>query len=151
MKIIEINANDTLSLRQRLLRQKLQPQDCYFPGDDDDTTFHLGCLIDSEWPSSLVGIVSMYKRDNETIHDGCGYQIRAMASDENVRGKGVGLKLLNTAQTKALARGADYIWANARVSAVGFYTKAGYDVVGDEFEIAGFGLHFVVYIRNQSI
>ena len=149
MKIIEINASDTLALRQRLLRQKLQPQDCYFPGDHDDTTFHLGCLIESGLPDELVGIVSMYKRDNEAIYDGCGYQIRAMASDENARGKGVGLKLLNTAQTKASARGADYIWANARVSAVGFYTKAGYDVVGDEFEIAGVGLHYVVYTRNQ--
>lgn len=158
MNIIEIQASDTLILRQRLLRQALPPQDCYFPGDHDSTTFHLGCLMhgqglddeNSETAEDLVGIVSMYKRDNDVVHAGCGYQIRAMASDERARGKGVGLNLLNTAQTMAWAGGADYIWANARATAVGFYVKAGYRVVGDVFEIAGVGPHYVVYRNNMN-
>lgn len=153
MNIIEINASDTLVLRQKLLRQNLKPQDCHFPGDNDETTFHLGCNRGNKGSvgdvsDDLVGIVSMYKRSNEAVHDGCGFQIRAMASDESVRGKGVGLKLLVVAQKIALQHGADYIWANARATAVGFYEKAGYKVLGEKFEIAGVGPHYLVYRIN---
>jgi len=152
MKIIEIASKQTLTLRQRILRQKLKPQECYFPGDDDATTFHLGCKVDNQLmpeqqEDDLVGIVSMYKRANDEVHSGCGYQIRAMASDERMRGKGVGLKLLVAAQSKAFDNGADYIWANARTAAVGFYQKAGYKVHGAEFEIPGVGPHYLVSHR----
>jgi len=149
MKIVEIASKQTLILRQRILRQKLKPQDCYFPGDDDATTFHLGCKVDGQemtgqQEDDLVGIVSMYKRANDEVHSGCGYQIRAMASDERMRGKGVGLKLLVAAQSKAFDDGADYVWANARATAVGFYKKAGYEVHGAEFEIVGVGPHYLI-------
>jgi hypothetical protein len=37
------------------------------------------------------------------------------------------------------------IWFNARTSAVGFYKKMGYEIVGSEFEIKEVGPHFLMY------
>jgi len=96
----------------------------------------------------LVGVVSIYKRLNSEVHTGCGFQIRAMATCDSVRGKGIGLKLLNSAETCAFDLGAHYLWANARTSATGFYKKAGYTVCGEEFDIQGVGPHFLIFLAN---
>ncbi len=139
MQIKEINSSETLKLRNSILRPDLSLGECNYLGDEDSTTHHFGCLINGE----LVGIVSIYQRGNSAIV-GNGYQIRAMANVESVRGKGVGIKLLHAAEKVARDAGANYIWANARVSAVGFYEKAGYKIVGSEFNIKGVGGHFLV-------
>jgi len=137
----EVKASETLVLRQAVLRPGFKVEACYFPGDEDKSTHHLGGFIND----NLSGVVSIYKRSNEDVTHGVGYQIRAMATCESIRGKGVGLKLLVAAEQMIGHLKADYIWANARSSAIGFYVKAGYKVLGDEFHIDGVGPHFVVY------
>lgn len=141
MNIYGIKAHDTIALRQKILRPDLSLLQCHYPGDTDSSTHHFGCTIND----GLVGIVSVYKRSNKDLNSGCGFQIRAMATSENVRGKGVGLKLLESAQNLASKSGADYIWANARSTAIGFYKKAGYTVFGEEFSVQGVGAHFLVF------
>ena len=145
MKIQKIQASDTLALRKKLLRPNLSLEQCNYPGDSDISTYHLGCMINND----LSGIVSIYKRSNEDLHSGIGYQIRAMATCEKVRGQGVGLKLLREAENMAFNLSADYVWANARATAIGFYVKAGYKVIGKEFHVDGVGPHFIVYRTNQ--
>jgi ribosomal protein S18 acetylase RimI-like enzyme len=144
MKINEIEACDTIVLRQKVLRPNFTLEECNYPGDSDISTHHLGCFINND----LSGIVSIYSRSNKDIHPGVGFQIRAMATSENARGKGIGLKLLSAAEIIAFNSEADYIWANARASAIGFYIKAGYKVFGEEFHINGVGAHFIVYRMN---
>lgn len=144
MKIHKIQASDTLVLRKKILRPNFSLKACNFPGDSDSSTFHLGCILNND----LCGIVSIYKRSNEHLHLGSGFQIRAMATCENVRGKGIGLKLLREAENIAFNLDADYIWANARSTAIGFYIKAGYKVIGEEFHVDGVGAHFIVYRTN---
>jgi hypothetical protein len=90
VKIIAIKASDTLSLRNTILRPDFSLEQCNYPGDSDVSTHHLGCIINKE----LVGIVSIYKITNSTAHSGCGFQIRAMATCETVRNKGIGIKLM---------------------------------------------------------
>jgi GNAT superfamily N-acetyltransferase len=144
MQIIEIKASETLSLRNKILRPGLDLSLCHYPGDSDDSTHHLGCIANNE----LVGIVSIYERSNSEVHSGCGFQIRAMATCETVRGQGLGLNLLKAAQEKAFDSGANYIWANARASAIGFYRRAGYTIGDNEFQIEGVGPHFLIFLTH---
>ncbi len=145
MKIQKIQASDTLALRKKILRPDFSLAQCNYLGDSDISTYHLGCMINND----LSGIVSIYNRANEDLHSGIGYQIRAMATCEKVRGQGVGLKLLREAENMAFNLGADYVWANARATAIGFYVKAGYKVIGKEFHVDGVGPHFIVYRTNH--
>lgn len=146
MEIREISPSDTLELRQCVLRPGLRLDQCVYAGDDDSTTHHFGCIVDD----GLVGIVSIYKRDKVDLYSGCGFQIRAMATAESFRGKGLGLDLLRAAEKKAFTLGADYIWANARIAAVGFYRKSGYTIGENEFEIIDVGPHVLVSLVQSQ-
>jgi len=141
MEIQHINASETLSLRNKILRPDLELAECSYPGDNDSSTHHLGCIHND----NLVGIVSIYERVHEELHSGSSFQIRAMATSESVRGQGIGLKLLRAAEALAFNSGAEYIWANAREVAIGFYIKSGYKIKGKAFNIPNVGSHFLVY------
>ena len=144
IQITVINVAETLPLRQQILRPGGEPSSCQFLGDTDHSTQHLGAYLHGD----LVGIVSVYARSHQGLGNH-GFQLRAMAVAEAARGKQVGLKLLRAAEEAAFAAGADYLWANARANALGFYEKAGFRVVGDEFDIEGVGAHWLVFRENS--
>jgi len=49
------------------------------------------------------------------------------------QGKGLGQRIMNETENNLRARGYKSLELDARSSAVGFYRKLGYTVVGDEF------------------
>jgi len=139
MEIREVGSQDTLELRLKILRPKGSLEDCKFPGDDDPLTKHYGAFFDN----FLLGIVSIYPREHAEF-TGIGFQIRAMATDPQARGKGAGAKLLKKAEVYAFDNDADYVWANARISAMEFYRKSEYTIDDNEFHIEGVGPHVIV-------
>ena len=143
MQIKEIEAEQTWEIRLPTLRPNGSLKDCVFEGDDEPSTTHFGCFAMDE----LVGIVSIYQQDNSEFK-GSGYQLRAMATLPKVRGSGAGSKLLQTAESHAFCLGSDYIWANARASAQGFYLKYGYEIYGQQFEVQSVGPHFLMCKLN---
>ncbi len=70
-----------------------------------------------------------------------------MATEPDVRGAGFGAALVAACIEHAAAHRGGELWCNARMAAVGFYRRMGFEVVGDEFEIAGIGAH-VVMVRS---
>ncbi len=60
-----------------------------------------------------------------------------MATDPSVRGQGYGAALLLEGMRVAAAAGAELVWCNARVVALGFYEVHGFRAVGPVFETAG--------------
>ena len=70
-----------------------------------------------------------------------------MATEPDVRGAGFGAALVAACIEHAAASGGGEVWCNARMGAVGFYRRAGFDVVGDEFEIPAIGPHVVMVRR----
>jgi GNAT superfamily N-acetyltransferase len=65
------------------------------------------------------------------------WRLRGMATDPSVRGQGYGAALLLEGTRVAAAAGADLVWCNARVVALGFYEAHGFQAVGPVFETAG--------------
>ena len=90
----------------------------------------------------MVGIASLYREPGPGgAH---GWRLRGMATAPEVRGQGFGMALLVACVDHVAAGGGGELWCNARGPAVGFYRRAGFDVVGDEFDIPGIGPHVVM-------
>jgi len=71
------------------------------------------------------------KIDSETV------QLRQMAVAADFQGKGLGKEILLFAEKVAEANGYSTIRMHARKTAIGFYEKIGYGVIGDEFMEVG--------------
>jgi GNAT superfamily N-acetyltransferase len=65
------------------------------------------------------------------------WRLRGMATDPSVRGLGYGAALLLAGMQLAAEAGAELVWCNARVVALGFYEAHGFRAVGPVFETAG--------------
>lgn len=135
-----ICAADTYSLRHEILRPNQSIEQCRWQSDDIATTSHFGAFSSGV----LVGILSLYKTQHP-VHQVLGsYQLRGMATSKCVRGKGYAKKLLLAAEEHALGNRGLFIWANARILALGFYQKMNYAAYGDQFMIERIGIHQVV-------
>ncbi len=58
------------------------------------------------------------------------YLVRRMATDPGHQGKGVGARVLSSAEQEARSRGAHKIILHARIGAIAFYKKLGYQLTG---------------------
>jgi GNAT superfamily N-acetyltransferase len=88
-----IRVEDTLPIRNDILREgKLSLEQCRFPGDENEQSFHLG-YFDKE---QLVCIATFHPAGYGQF-PGVGYQLRGMATLEAWRCKGIGNQLLNFA------------------------------------------------------
>jgi len=63
--------------------------------------------------------------------------IGRMAADPSVQGRGHGAAVLAELHRQAVLRGVTEVELHAQVTARGFYERAGYVAVGDEYEEAG--------------
>lgn len=139
MIVERILPEQTYEIRKKVLRENI-PLPYEFKGDFDKDTVHFGAFINE----SMVGVASFMKvkfKEYEGIH----YQLRGMATLSEFQGKGVGKSLLETADAFLKDVGCTLVWCNARVVALNFYKKNGYQTVGDEFDIQYIGGHFVMF------
>lgn len=132
----------TLDLRSRILRNGKPLVECSFPTDQVEGIFHLAFYVDDTIATIASFFPNNYK-DNKEL----GYQLRGMATDLQYAGKGYGKQLIEFAVKYIKNTNAQYIWCNARSSAVKFYQKLGFQLVSDEFEIAGVGPHYEMILK----
>ena len=140
LEVREVDATATRPLRHLVLRPGQPAASTIYPGDDDPDTQHYAAFIASQ----LVGIASLYREARPGADILPGWRIRGMATSGEARGKGVGRALLNACLDHVEAQGGGELWCNARAEALGFYAAAGFDILGDEFEIPGIGPHRVM-------
>jgi len=76
----------------------------------------------------MLGCCMLVKSGGSTV------RLRQMAVLNNLQGKGIGRALMQFAENIARDLGYKKLTMHARVTAVGFYEKLGYQVVGDMFE-----------------
>ena len=61
-------------------------------------------------------------------------RLRQMAVLNDLQGKGIGRALMNFAENLARDRGFRCVRMHARLNALGFYEKVGYQIKGEQFE-----------------
>ena len=131
--IIPVSPEQTYPLRRAVLRKNMPNEPHEFKGDFDNGAFHLGFFLEDR----IVGVVTVLIFENVA-------QIRGMAVDEAFQGKGIGAQLVKEAEFLIKQKQVSRIWMNARASAVSFYEKLGYSILGDRFEIEPIGPHYVM-------
>ncbi len=138
-----ITTAETWPLRQSVLRPGRPLAAAQFTGDDLPSTKHFGAFQSGE----LVGIASLFIADMPE-HPGVGaLQLRGMATAPAVRGAGFGRALVTACVAFTLASEKQLIWCNARRSAVEFYRKLGWEILGEEFDVPDAGPHFHMWRR----
>lgn len=136
MRPVEITAVDTHRLRRAVLRDGHQDADVVWEGDDEPTTFHLG--IDAD--GTIVAISTWLARPLPTGADVAVVQLRGMATDPAYAGRGLGSLLLVHGLERVRRGGDAGVWANARVTAISFYERHGFEALGPVFETIDTGL-----------
>lgn len=141
-----ISADEVLHLRNAVLRgNRLTPDECRFATDNLPGSFHLGYFINQK----LAGVASFHIQTYGS-YIGTGYQLRGMAALPEHQMKGLGTQLMNYALDYLKRQQADYIWCNARKTAIGFYRKFKFEIVSDEFESPGIGPHYAMYLNLKQ-
>lgn len=141
MRVVQVSAEQTLPLRNEVLRPGKPVSTCLFDGDERALTRHFGALDDQE---QIVGIVSIFSNPHPDLPATFTYQLRGMATSQQCRGLGVGIRLIESVEQYLTAIKCAGLWANARTEALGFYKKQGYQVMSDEFMIENVGPHYLV-------
>jgi len=138
--IKKITDLETYSVRRDVLRKGKPIETCQFEGDDLSTTSHFGYYLND----NLVGIISIFKNNNNKFASTNQYQIRGMAVLELHQKKGIGDLLVKHSEAYCKELQTDLIWFNARTAATGFYEKLGYTKIGTAFEIKDVGEHYLM-------
>jgi thiamine transport system ATP-binding protein len=129
--------DETHDLRRRVLRVGTRTTEVTLEGDDG--ALHLVAERDGR----IVAVSSWFERAHPSRPGRDGRQLRTMASAPEARGSGAAMLLLTAGLERARTAGADHVWARARLTALGFYLRSGFDTVGDEYVDESTGLPHV--------
>lgn len=112
-----------VKLRNDILRQPLglsfTPEDLAKEKED----ILIGAFDDDQMLACCV----LSKIENNCL------RLRQMAVQNNLQGRGIGASMLNFAEILARDKGYKKLIMHSRETAVGFYEKLGYKIVGDKF------------------
>lgn len=126
LKIIDHGSSEyqkMIQLRYAILRQ---PLGLTFSQEElDQEGNHI--LIAAFDEDVILGCCMLIKKDRQTL------QLRQMAVQNNLQGKGIGASIMAFVENISRDRGFKKVIMHARDSAIGFYEKFGYKAKGDPF------------------
>ena len=137
-----ITAAQTQPLRHAFLWPHLaSASDCVLAADGLSSTFHMGCFSSGE----LVGIATLVAQHWDALPDARPAEpqmrLRAMATHINCRGHNVGSVIIKAVLGELYTCKKDWVWCDARVSAIGFYDRVGWSVDSKVYEVEHVGRH----------
>jgi GNAT superfamily N-acetyltransferase len=126
-RVERVDASELYELRRRVLRENDPTKVVDEPRDHQPTSVHFAGLLDDR----VVASASFYPMDAPVRTNLTSYQLRFMAVDFDAQGHGYGAQVLAVAEEELRTAGAEQLWANARDSALGFYTATGWETLPD--------------------
>jgi len=127
-------------LTWRLRREVLYPDEPLhqMEMEEDNSGYHFGGFADNK----LVAVISLFNKDDS-------FQFRKFAVTPEAQGQGIGTALLAHVTQFAINEGGTRLWCNARVTAIGFYTRFGFTHTGITFIRKGFDYEIMEkHIKN---
>jgi GNAT superfamily N-acetyltransferase len=131
-RVARVDAAEFYELRRRVLRENDATKSVEDPRDREPTAIHFAGLLDDR----VVVSASFYPTSAPVREDLTSYQLRFMAVDFDAQGHGYGAQVLAVAEEALRDAGAEQLWANARDSALGFYTATGWEIITDSANIS---------------
>ena len=129
-EVVELQTSETYALRTAVLRDDTPTSDPKYAEDLNPGTVHLGIFDENR---NLIGtstwVINPWQEDSTAQ----AIQLRGMAVAKNRQSAGLGAMLLTAGVIHAEKLKAKYIWAKARDSALNFYLRHDFSVVGDGF------------------
>ncbi len=144
IQIKEIETPDTYKIRKEILRKDI-PLTEKIEGDFDETTLHLGAFVNGK----LVSIVT-YLQDNHKALEGLQYRLAGMATLNEYQKKGIGKQLIMESLKILSDKKVEILWCNARIVALDFYKKLGFQIFGKKFDIPFIGTHYIMYKKLKN-
>lgn len=143
--IVDIKKVDTSQirdLRYKVLWPHLKgPDACQIPPDTADSTFHMGAFVNGK----VVGAATFIQDINPRFEEKNQYRLRAMATDPEMRGYGVGADLVTKAIEELKRMNVKLLWCDARLIATGFYEKQDFKIKGQVYQVPKIGPHKLMY------
>lgn len=140
-------------LRHAVLRPHQSLEEMLWEGDDDSQTATFAAL--ERESGAVVGVATVYPspapfEQGEAAQptdpgEGRTWRLRGMATREDLRGQGIGSRVLDALLTHVKDLGGEIVWCNARVRAIPFYKRAGFETWGEEWELPSIGRHVVMW------
>ena len=140
-RVVEVEAEATHDLRRRVLRDHLPGADVVNPEDAQPGAVHLG-VVDGE--GRVAAVATVFPEPTAHRPGRRAARLRSMAVDPDRQGQGLGTQLLSALVARAGQDGFQVLWANGRDTALPFYRRHGWEVVGEGFESVGLPHHVVV-------
>lgn len=120
VEIRNINWQDTMSLRHRILWPDKPPEYCRV--EEDPVGHHFGAFINNK----LVCVASVYIDHGEA-------RLRKFATETEFQGQGIGSKMLYHVFAFIKQEKVNYFWLGARESAMALYQRFGMAPEGERF------------------
>ncbi len=120
--------DQTVQLRDKILRKPLGLVFSEEQLAEEFSDFHLAAFT-NDWV--LRGCLVLTPKGDKTL------KMRQVAVDEAVQKSGIGRQLVAASEALARRNGFDVMELNARDTAVPFYKKLDYTIVGEPFEEVG--------------
>jgi len=143
VRVEAVPASITFPLRQQVLRTHQAPGQLALPGDDDPDTCHVAALTPA---GEVVGTANV-RRQAPPWEPGADdtWRLRGMATSPELRGRGIGARLLQSVLAHVDAHGGGLVWCNARLPAQRFYEHAGFVTRGEPWIEPDLGPHVVMW------
>jgi predicted GNAT family N-acyltransferase len=125
---------DYFDLRYRILRKPLGKARGTERDEGDSFALHFALYMDD----ALLAVARL---------DNSGYekaQVRFVAVDDSVHGKGYGRKIMQATEIAAKEHGSSSMILHARDYAVEFYLRLGYSVISPSHKLFGVLQHFLM-------
>lgn len=137
LKIIEPSTEDEFekyfNLRYEILRKPWNQPPSSTKDEWEGQSIHV-LMLDKNNDAIACGRLQLNSKDEG--------QIRSMAVRTDLQGKGLGKKIIDYIEAKARALNLKIITLDARINAVAFYERSGYQVVGESYLLFGVIPHF---------
>ncbi|ULQ57233.1 GNAT family N-acetyltransferase [Flavihumibacter rivuli] len=124
VRIIEVPLETIWRIRREVMYPGHEPDFVKLMGDDQAS--HLGLEVDGR----VVSVLSLFP-------EGKRMQFRKFATLVDEQGKGFGTRLLSHVMESAAINGYEFIWCNARLSAISLYRRLGMEQKGGIFRKHG--------------
>ncbi|MDZ4750072.1 MAG: GNAT family N-acetyltransferase [Flavobacteriales bacterium] len=143
MEVRNIDPKLSRELRHRVLWPHKTFETSVIDFDYRSDAFHLG-TFDGE---KLVAIGSFFETASPKINFEKQYRLRAMATDPDFRGRRTGQMLVQRGIEILKDKACDVLWCDARVVAVGFYEKIGFQLIDEIYDVPIIGPHKFMYFQ----
>jgi GNAT superfamily N-acetyltransferase len=137
IKVRQISAEETRSLRQIVLRPGLPAERNIYPLDNSGRDIHYGAFEED----NLVGTASIFNEPLPGREDPRAWRLRGMTVLPSVQRRGIGRTLLEACILQVRLQGGSRLWCNARRDAILFYQNYGFEFLPEAVDVPDEGLH----------